>query len=395
MSPNFEAGRTAGTAARHAFVVDDEPKVRALIAKTLSGTGFSVSEFSRIMDVEAALTQSKPDVIILDLSLGGTDAIEVMRSLAASRFGGKILLVSGHDSATLEEVQNIGARYGLAMLPFLRKPFRVAELISRTAAIVGTRGVAEGDVNLLTALQNNWLEVWYQPKFELKSMSICGAEGLIRLRHPEHGMMPPSAFLPPAGDPLYRPLSDFVVRRALADWPSLAQVGSNIRLAVNVPVSVLQSPDFVGNVRRHLPEHPRFPGLIVEITEDEAISQPDVAREAAIQLKLHNIHVSIDDFGAGFSSLARLKELPFVELKLDRSFVDGCSGDEGKRSMCQSVVELAHRFKMTAVAEGVETAGDLQVLIGMGYDMAQGYYFAKPMTGEAFIERLQKSASEV
>ena len=394
MNMTFESDLAPKSATRHAFVVDDDPKVRAFIAKTLSGTGFSVSEFSRIMEVEVALTRLRPDVIILDLSLGGTDAVEVLRSLSASRFGGKILLVSGHDTALLEEVQTIGARYGLGMLPFLRKPFRVVELVARVASVMGHASASTGDVNLLTALENNWLEVWYQPKFDLRSMSVCGAEALVRLRHPEHGIMPPAAFLPPAGDPLYQPLSDFVIRRSLGDWPLLASVWSNIRLAVNVPVSVLQSSGFVSGVRRHLPEHPQFPGLIVEITEDEAISEPEIAREAAIQLKLHNIHVSVDDFGAGFSSLERLKELPFIELKLDRSFVDGCSGDDRKRSMCQSVVELAHRFKMTAVAEGVETQDDLQVLIGMGYDMAQGYYFEKPMTGEDFIKMLGSSAAE-
>ena len=385
---------TSKAAPRHVFVVDDEPQILAFMSKALHGAGFAVSTFSRIADIETALTRQKPDVIILDLSLGGTDAIEVMRSLAASQFRGKILLASGHAAATLEEVQIVGARYGLAMLPFLRKPFRVAELMARVAAVTEPDGGAAGDVSLLMALQNNWLEVWYQPKFDLKSMRVCGAEALIRLRHPRHGVLLPSAFLPPAGDPLYQPLSDFVVRRALADWIGLARIWSGIRLAINVPVSVLQSADFINGVRRHLPDDPRFPGLIFEITEDEAIRDPEPAQEAAIQLKLHNIDVSIDDFGAGHSSLARLKALPFAELKLDRSFVNGCSTDEMKRTMCQSVADLAHRFHMTAVAEGVETAEDLRFLIGMGYDQAQGYFFERPMTGDDFTAMLARPATE-
>jgi EAL domain-containing protein (putative c-di-GMP-specific phosphodiesterase class I) len=185
-----------------------------------------------------------------------------------------------------------------------------------------------------------------------------------------------------------------VVRRSLADWSTFAASRSiggewtTKRLAINVPASILQSADFANNVRRHLPAHPQFPGLIVEITEDEAVSDPDFAREVAVQLSLYNIHVSIDDFGAGYSSLARLKELPFVELKLDRRFVDGCSIDESKRSMCQTVVNLAHRNRLSAVAEGVETADDLRTLIGMGYDTAQGFYFARPMKSEDFAEAL-------
>jgi EAL domain-containing protein (putative c-di-GMP-specific phosphodiesterase class I) len=221
-------------------------------------------------------------------------------------------------------------------------------------------------------------------------MQICGAEALIRLRHPETGLVPPSAFLPVPGDPLYEPLTDFIVRRSLADWsafasePVLGDSWRRKRLAINVPVSVLQSSAFIGNVRRHLPSDPRFPGLIVEITEDEAISDPDLAREVAVQLRLYNVHVSIDDFGTGHSSLARLSELPFAELKLDKSYVDGCSQDARKRNTCKTVVDIAHHFGLTAVAEGVENAQDLSLLSGMGYDVVQGYYFAKPMQSGDF-----------
>ena len=371
----------------HAFVLDDEPRVRTFVASVLAHTGFISHEFGRVREIEAALTQHRPEVIILDLSLGESDAVEAMRSLAAARFGGKVLLISGHDPATLEEVQKIGERHGLALLPYLHKPFRFEELRERLVlAIASTQTGSAADLE--TALRNNWLELWYQPKIDLQSMLVCGAEALIRLRHPEHGILQPSAFLPPPGDPLYRPLTDFVIRRALMDWPAFAAEGITNRLAVNVPASILQSPDFVANVRAHLPTHAKFPGLIVEITESEAIADPELAREAAIQLKLYNVHVAIDDFGAGYSSLSRLNELPFIELKLDRKFVAGCASDDAKRSMCRSVIDLAHRFKIVAVAEGVEVAADLKALVGMGCDVAQGFFFAKPMEKNDFLKTL-------
>jgi EAL domain-containing protein (putative c-di-GMP-specific phosphodiesterase class I) len=377
---------------RHAFVVDDEPQVRAFVARALVGAGFVPHEFSRVPEVEAALTLFNPQVIVLDLSLGESDAIEMMQSLAASRFGGKILLVSGHDPATLDEARKIGERRGLSILPSLHKPFRLEEMTRRLAQVTEPNGAAAGGADLETALQNNWLELWYQPKIDLKSMTICGAEALVRLRHPEQGIVPPVDFLPPPGDRLYGPLTDFVVRRALADWstfaawPSVGGEWATKRLAINVPASILQNADFVSNVRRHLPAHPRFPGLIVEITESEAVGNAEYARELAVQLKLYNVHVSIDDFGVGYSSLARLNELPFAELKLDRRFVDGCSTDERKRSVCETVVGLAHRSRLTAVAEGVETAEDLEALMTMGYDVAQGYLFAKPMQSGEFVQ---------
>jgi EAL domain-containing protein (putative c-di-GMP-specific phosphodiesterase class I) len=370
---------------RHAFVVDDDPQFRAFIAKALGGMGFATHEMSQLPEVETALATYNAEVIVLDLSLGETDAVEVLRSIGASLFGGKVLLISGNDTTVLNEVQNIGARLGIVMLPFLSKPCRLEELKKRIATLAGPTGAPADNIDLESALRNNWLELWYQPKINLKSGLLCGAEALIRLRHPERGIIPPSAFLPPSGDPLYEPLTDFVVRRSLADWSSFADKKITCPLAINAPISILQNPGFTAKVRRHLPKHGAFPGLTVEITEDEAISDPELARETAIRLKLYNINMALDDFGIGYSVLSRLDELPFEEIKLDRKFVSGCSTNEKKRLVCQNIVLLARRFNMTAVAEGVETAEDLRVLIEMGYDVAQGFYFANPVPSSVFI----------
>jgi EAL domain-containing protein (putative c-di-GMP-specific phosphodiesterase class I) len=374
-----------------AFVVDDEPQVRSFVSNVLATAGFRTDQFSSSSEVEAALPRLMPQLIILDLSLGDSDAIEVIRALAAVRYRGDVLLISGHDSATLDEVQKIGRLRGIKMLEALRKPFRIDQLRERIAP-VRRDPPARSDASLEAALQHQWLELWYQPKIDLRSRLVCGAEALIRLRHPEFGIVSPGEFLPPAGDPLYRPLTDFIVQQSLHDWGLFAANKMTNRLAINVPASVLQRPDFVAHVRRHLPNHPRFPGLIVEITEDEAISDPELAREIAVQLKLYNVHVSIDDFGQGYSSLSRLQELPFAEIKLDRAYVTGCAHDPEKRAMCQAVADLAQRFNITSVAEGVETRDDLEVLIETGYDVAQGFLFARPMMSEDFVHLLQAKA---
>lgn len=375
----------AAEASRLAFVVDDEPQIRMFAARCLANSGYVPREFCGVVDVEIALTRARPEIILLDLSLGTTDAVEVIRSLAATRFDGNVLLMSGHDARTIEEVQKVGRRHGLQMLDCLHKPFRQEDLLARLAALPPPQPTDVPDlVDLSAALKSRWLELWYQPKIDLRSRRVCGAEALIRLRHPGMGVMAPGSFLPPAGDPMYLPLTDFVVRRSLADWPAIAAQRPSLRLAINVPASILQSPDFVANFRRHLPNAAAFPGLIVEITETETLSDPDLAREVAVQLKLYNLHVSIDDFGTGHSTLSRLDELPFAELKLDRGYVHGCAADADKRELCRTVVDLAHRFGIAAVAEGIETKDDLTVLDELGCDMAQGYYFAKPTE----IERL-------
>ena len=219
-------------------------------------------------------------------------------------------------------------------------------------------------------------------------MSIAGAEALLRGRHPEYGILPPAELLPPPGDPLYQDLSRFVLRRAMSDWRHFAENGLPLKLSVNIPVSVINAPDFISVVRELLPRDPLFPGLVIEVTEDEVIIDTAQVKEIATQLKLYNTWISIDDFGAAFSSLARLIDLPCVELKMDRSFVADCAVDEGKRSLCQSAIDLAHRFHAMVCAEGVEKVEDLDVLIGMGCDLAQGYLFARPMHPDNLVKLL-------
>ncbi len=377
---------------KHIFVVDDDPYVRTLAANVLATGEFITHQFSTAPQVEAALTKWAPALIILDLSLADSDAIEVIRSLAAARFPGSVLLVSGHGAATLDEVKSIGQSHGLRMLSPLRKPFRSEDLRAAARTAVSDAKLRLTDLSLEVALQNSWLELWYQPKIDLRSRTLCGAEALIRLSHPQQGIVPPSAFLPPAGDPLYVPLTDFIVRRALVDWSSFSSRGMTHRLAINVPASVLERQEFVPNLRNHLPKDPNFPGLMIEITEDEAIAKPELAREIAVQLKLYNIGLSIDDFGAGYSTLARFKELPFSEIKLDRSFVHGCATSESKRQMCEAVVQLASQFNVTSVAEGIETKDDLRVIADLGYNVGQGFIFARPMPSGDFLKLLSSHA---
>lgn len=374
---------------RLVYVLDDDPAMCALLAGLLGELSCRTREFTRAADMEVALALAAPDLIIIDLSLGDSDAIEVMRSLASRRFDGALVLMSGrHEVATLRQVHEIGKHYGFRLLPFLRKPFSIAELQERLVAFDALNDRDAPGSDLEIALRHNMLELWYQPKIDLRSRLVYGAEALVRLRHPERGVLAPAQFLPAPGDPLHQPLADFVIRRALADWRHLARRRIAIRLAVNIPVSVFENPDFVSGVRRYLPQDEEFSGMIFELTEEEVIRDPEFAREIATQLMLYNIDVSIDDFGCGYSTFERLKQLPFRELKIDRKFVHGCAVERERNDACRSIVTLAHQLAMSVVAEGLESLRDLRALTEMGCDGGQGYLFAKPLPREDFITML-------
>jgi EAL domain-containing protein (putative c-di-GMP-specific phosphodiesterase class I) len=303
-----------------------------------------------------------------------------------------VLLISGRDETTLREFAQIGEKHGLTMLPPLKKPFRPADVKQRlqsNGASAANSNAADAwrgaDATRRTLLQisearkSGWLEFWYQPKVDLKSFAVCGAEGLIRARHPDRGIVTPEDLLPPPGSPDYQMLTRFAVDCAMHDWRQFAERGVMLKLSINAPVSIIRMPAFIALIRSALPKDPTFPGLTVEVTEDELIHDSAWAQEVANQLKLYNVDLSIDDFGSGYAGLSRLTDLPFAEIKIDRSLAAGCATNELKHSLCQTVIDLAHRFGATACAEGVETIEDLRALMAMKCDTAQGHLLAKAM----------------
>ncbi len=147
-------------------------------------------------------------------------------------------------------------------------------------------------------------------------------------------------------------------------------------------------------VDRYRPKSERWPGIILEVTEDQIVRDMKLAQEVANKLRVSGIQIAIDDFGAGYSSFSSLRELPFVELKLDSSFVKNCATDATNAAICQTAVDLAHRFGSAAVAEGIENAADLQALLVMGCDFGQGVLIAPPMPQERFLELLRQRVNK-
>jgi EAL domain-containing protein (putative c-di-GMP-specific phosphodiesterase class I) len=173
-------------------------------------------------------------------------------------------------------------------------------------------------------------------------------------------------------------LFKFVLDEAIRDWITLSASKLNLRLSINVPASVLR-PELPEMVRQVLPKSSSFPGLLLEITEDVIIPDLRRAREIATQLRLYDVLLSIDDYGAAAASLSRLQELPFHELKLDHGFVENCATDNRNRSICEAAVQVGHQFGMSVCAVGVENPSDLKMLREIGFDSAQGFLFGRPM----------------
>lgn len=250
-------------------------------------------------------------------------------------------------------------------------------------------------VTLARALERDWLEAWYQPKVSLQTGNWIGAEALIRLRHPELGVLGPGAFLPGAPEADLLALTERVIVGALRDWEECAALGMpGLGLAVNVPASAFAVLPIARIIREARPKAAEWPGLILEVTEDQIVNDLTIANEVAAELTAESCSLAIDDFGAGYSSLARLRQLPFSELKIDRAYVTDCHRDRVKEGLLESIIALARRFGLKTIGEGIETAHESHKLQGLGVGIGQGFLFAKPMPKEDLLARISATTGK-
>jgi len=243
------------------------------------------------------------------------------------------------------------------------------------------------------ALDKGWFQIWYQPKIDLKRKCLAGAEALARIRHPRFGVLLPGSFLPGIAEQSVCRLAEHALITALESWTTFEQAGFNLHLAINIPVSVLLTLRIAELVEMRRPQSDRWPGIILEVTEDQIVRHMSLARDLADRFRASGIDFAIDDFGAGYSSFSSLRGLPFVELKIDGSFVKNCATDTTNAAICQTAIDLAHRFGSAAVAEGIESMADLQALMVMGCDFGQGVMIAPPMSQETFLALLNQRSS--
>jgi len=364
-------------------VADGKRHVRKFLRESLEELGFITCECTQVGELGAVLHAQAPDLIILGLSTAGIEPAAMLEALATRSFDGKILLLGPRDSMMLAAVQELGEQRGLAMLPTLATPFDDKSLGNSVAALLPTEAPPSPVIDAAEALSAGWVELWYQPKFDAHSLQLCGAEALIRIRHPTWGVVPPAYFLPDKKDPYLSVLSEFVIGRAIEDWRNFIQ-NRAIDISINLPMSFFRDPESVATLRRQMPDHPAFQGLIIEIDAADVVANLDLAKAVARQLRFSNIAISIDGLGSEWPSLVGLHDFPFVEIKVDRQFVAGCAEDRLKQVVCRQIHDLADGFGARTVAEGAKTRADFSTVRDMGFDLVQCALFAKPMTAQKF-----------
>ncbi len=374
--------------APRACVADHKRHIREFLREALEDIDFITCECESAESVVAVLADHQPDLFLLGLSGGGIDANAMLEVLHRMNFKGSVLVFGAEAAPMTSALVRVGERLELDMLPLLPTPFNDDELRLRTASLRQVELPPNPPVDVGEALHANWLDLWYQPKIQLPSMSLCGAEALIRLRHPTWGVVPPAHFIPDASDPHFCRLSEFVITRAMQDWHFFFGVYGPLELSINLPLVFLQAPEAIENLARQMPQHPAFEGLIVEFKAADIVRDFPAAVHVARQLQLLNIAISIDDVGEEWPLFMDADDFPFAEIKVDRQFIQGCADDRLKQWNCRRILELADRLGARTVAEGVETRAEFVMARELGFDLIQGFFFGKPMETRRFSRRI-------
>jgi EAL domain-containing protein (putative c-di-GMP-specific phosphodiesterase class I)/ActR/RegA family two-component response regulator len=374
------------------LVIDDQSHVRHWIRGVLGGVGISqVTEATDGRDALSKVTEPGAhfDLILCDLGMPGRDGIETIRALASLSIDASIAILSMEEERLIEMAAVLAESQGLKLVGALSKPLTGEKLDAVLATMRLARApdapqsVIAPEYDLAAAFVKRELRLMYQPKVEVATKRFAGVEALVRWKHPQLGMFQPSAFVPliEGSDDYSALLIDYSLDEAIACVGRWLARGRELRVAVNLAARAFDKLDLPERVEAIARKYRVPPEMItIEVTETQVARDAIRMLDVATRLRLKRFRLSVDDFGTGHSGLQQLQELPFNEMKIDRRFVDGCSGSAVKRSVVEASLALAKSLKLVSVAEGVQAREDWEMLEALGCDVVQGYYIARPMT---------------
>lgn len=377
------------------LVLDDEPFMLKLLAHMLTALGHgSVACHQSGASALAAceVPDNMPDVVLLDINMPGIDGVQFVRHLAEREYPCSLILVSGEDDRMVQSTERLARAHGLSVLGALQKPPAPANLAALLArwqplqAAKPRKSVKRYEADdVARAIRHGELVSHYQPKVVIATGEVVGVETLVRWHHPDDGVVFPDQFVPVAEEhDLIGELTRAVLKGALAQAKAWRDGGLALSVAVNVSMDDLATLDFADFVVAEAAAVGVPPqSVTLEVTESRLIQSLTTALDVLTRLRLKRFRLAIDDFGTGHSSLVQLRDLPFDELKIDRSFTHRAGQDSRLRAIFDASLNLARQLGIEVVAEGVEDAGDWGFLRTTGCHVGQGYYIARPMPAEA------------
>jgi len=379
------------------LVVDDEAVQRLMVARVAALRGFETDGVATLEEAEARLRGASYEAVVLDLSLGERDGIELLRTVYRCPSEPAVIFISGFDQRVRQAAARLALALGLRVAGEIGKPLPLERLDMMLTCLPErtSRKQARLPEDLLPAelergIENGEIQCLFQPKVRLADRAIVGLEVLTRWRSPTRGLVLPDAFIPLAEKSgLIDLLTHHILTQSLRVFRPWWVAAPELTLAVNLSPLSLTDLTLPERISRTLEASGMPPGqLVLEITEGSVTADYVSAADILTRLRIRGVRVSIDDFGTGYSSLLSLLRLPFNELKIDQSFVRGLCTDPEAAKIVRAVIRLAAELEVQLVAEGIETEEIAVKLAAIGCRIGQGYLFAPPLAASVLADRL-------
>ncbi len=385
------------------LVVDDEPFVLKTTARVLQHLGFThVKTADTVADALNIVASDEPPpvgLVLTDLNMPDADGLDLLRRFDEMGYRGDIMLFSGEDSQTLTMAESLARARNLSVLGAIEKPVqveRLLELLSNCknqdmSPIKSSESIMVAPEILQKAIRDGEIIPWFQPKIRIADHMPVGVEVLARWPNSSMGPIFPDSFIPVAEEHgLIDELTFSIVEQTIKMDARWRQQDIDLKIAINLSMDSLHNEGFVDRLEETITRSGGdIARLQLEITESRLMEDLVNTLEILLRLRMKKVRLSIDDFGTGHSNLSQLRDLPFDELKLDRSYVSNSDQDR-TRTILESSIEMAKKLDMLIVAEGVETLEDWQRIAQLGCDQVQGYFAARPMPGEDIPEWIKQ-----
>jgi EAL domain-containing protein (putative c-di-GMP-specific phosphodiesterase class I) len=381
----------------HFLVAEAEPVARAALVAMLGQLG--ATRITEAPDGEVALRcfhesfAPAVDVAVIDIQLPGMDGIELIRTLAAEKCKTQMIVIGALPMSLMFSIETMAQAYGIELLGAVSKPVtpqRMESLLENyvppAIAESNRKGPTFTFQQVGLGLQARQFEPFFQPKIELATGQVKGLETFARWRHPEHGVLGPSAFIDALEANNRVDFLDWtMIERSVAGCRALQDKGLPMPVSINLAPRTLNHPTFMQQITACVERHRVLPDYITfEMPESSVLSTDPAFLERLVRLRMLGYGLAIDDYGTGRSNLQLLARVPFSELKIDRSFVDGASKKRPLSTVLSTCLGLAQSLDRNSVAVGVETKADWDFLQRLGCTYAQGYHIAKPMEIDSF-----------
>jgi len=365
------------------LVVDSDRETTEAIRQVGDELEYALADASEPTDFFRLVDEFRPTTIFLDLELRDCDAVEALHALAARACKATVVLIGMADSRVLAATRKIGENKGLTMADCIAKPIDLDEVrTTLTHLRREDRRIQKDDIE--SALESEQFIAFYQPIVSIAESGgwvIDRLEALVRWHHPSLGIVMPDEFITQAEQcGLIGQLTEQVLKQTLQRMTEWQSAGFDLKCSINLPPSLVTDLEFPDRVAGAIAEHQIEPGRIsLELTETATMQDESAAMDILTRLRVKGIGLSLDDFGTGYSSLTRLYQMPFEEMKIDRSLGMNVPRSREANTIVSSLIELAHNLGLKVCTEGVETRAGLDLLEVLNSDSCQGFFISRAL----------------